>query len=795
MGLLVRIEMKTAPTLLLALLFSVTLSLTLPDTSANTNTTVDWPMFRHNLAHSGYTNSSLQANSAELLWRYPTSASVLSSPAVSDGLVFFGCKDCHIYCVNATTGELVWRFPTGHEVNSSPAVYEGCVYVGCDDGWVYCMNISTGMPVWIMWAGGYVRSSPAVVDGQVFIGSGSHDVLCYNSSDGALIWRYPTTQRVDSSPAVVDGVVYVACDDYCLYALNASTGEKIWSQYTGSNLNTPCLSNGYIYIGAYNGWVTCVEASTGTRVWTTQTGDTVASSAAAAYGRIYVGSEDGNIYCLNASDGAQLWQTKTGYWVWSSPAVANGYLFVGSQDYRLYCLDAYTGAEKWSYKAGCIIDSSPSIVDDTLYFGSHDYHLYAFRLTAAAAQQDAITEPVALSTVAFDVLFGLVLAAVLFFVIRFLYANRGVLQTIRHIPERGSIGQWFSSNTNVLAVLVIVVFAVACFLNLNGAPLWAADEKTYSQITYHMVRSGDYFIPWVNGEPAVWVGKPPILMWLMSVSYQVLGITPFSTRVWIPLFGAGALAMTYFLGKKLYNPKVGLLSMVVLGTFTTFYAFATHAMTDIPLIFFMLASIYCMLQSQEKTNHPFRYAILGGVFFGLALMTKQLEALLTPIILLLYFVFAGQARFVFSKQVGLSLGTAAAMFVPWVLYMNYLSKDFWNCYFIYNNLSRLTSPIEGHTEGYFFYFQYLLANETVWALFLPFALGLCIYMAAVKRSKADTLVLVWAAIVLVAFTLAQTKIYWYILPALPAFAIAIASLLYYTVTRIQRRNNSKEHVS
>jgi 4-amino-4-deoxy-L-arabinose transferase-like glycosyltransferase len=34
------------------------------------------------------------------------------------------------------------------------------------------------------------------------------------------------------------------------------------------------------------------------------------------------------------------------------------------------------------------------------------------------------------------------------------------------------------------------------------------------------------------------------------------------------------------------------------------------------------------------------------------------------------------------------------------------------------------------------------------------------------------------SIVLVIFTFAQTKLYWYILPAFPAFAIAISSFIY-----------------
>jgi outer membrane protein assembly factor BamB len=509
--------MKKATLSLSILLISVALlSTSLPATHASTANSADWPTFRHDLSHSGATNSSSQANYAELLWSYPTSASVISSPAIVDGLVFFGCKDCHIYCVNSSTGQQVWSFPTGHEVNSSPAVYDSKVYVGCDDGGVYCMNISSGMPLWIMWAGGHVRSSPAVVDGRVFIGSGDHDVLCYNASDGAVLWRYQTSLRVASSPAVVDDVVYVACDDFHLYALNASTGEKIWSQYTGSNLNSPCIYNGCIYIGAYDGWVTCVNASTGERVWTYQTQDTIGSSAAGAYGRIYIGSDDGSVYCLNATDGAK-------------PAVTNGCVFVGSQDNHLYCLDAFSGIEKWAYQTMCIVDSSPSIVDDTVYFGSHDYHLYALKLSDATAETQQAT-PILWSTVVFDTLFCAVWTAILFAVTRYLYIQRKNKPPLQPATGRALAKSWFSGHINLLCALLIGAFSIIFLLSLGNGPLWAADEKTYTQIAYHIVKSGDYFMPWVNGEPAVWVGKPPLLMWLISVAYQTLGVNNFSAR-------------------------------------------------------------------------------------------------------------------------------------------------------------------------------------------------------------------------------------------------------------------------
>jgi outer membrane protein assembly factor BamB len=789
MGLFVRLAMRKAKPLLivivcLLILPSCFLSVAL---GASDDSSAEWPMFRQNPSRNGTTTTDSQANSAQLLWKYPTSASVWSSPAVADGVVIVGCKDCHIYCLNASSGEQIWNFPTGHEVNSSPAISNGFVYVGCDDGWVYCLNVTSGMPPWISWVGGYVRSSPAVVDGYVYIGSGLHNFYCLNASTGDVVWAFPTQYLVDSSPAVLDGVVYVSTDDFHLYALNASTGQQLWRQYTGGNLNSPCVSGGYIYIGAYDGWVSCLNASTGAVLWRNHTEDTVGSSAAVAYGRVYIGSEDGSLYCLNATNGEKLWQVPTGYWVWSSPTVANGNVFVSSQDYNIYCIDAFTGAVKWRYETGSMVDSSPSIVDDVLYVGSHDQHVYALRLSNSTTETVEAAASTPWTTLLFDALMIAAWTTVLALIIRHLYTSRKNKKTQTN-PDPNQ--PWLLKHINTLCAMLILSFAVVFFLSLSGGPLWAADEKTYSQMAYHMVRSGDYFLPWAFGEPAIWIGKPPLLMWLMSFSYQILGVTNFASRVWMPLFGVASLVAVYFLGKKLYNAEVGVLSVLVLGTFSVFFGFATHAMTDMPLVFFMLASVYFLLLSQEK--QPTRNAVLSGVFFGLALMTKQLEALLIPLILVVYFLLTRRSvRFLFTKRFALSWGVAAAIFLPWVLYMNQRFKDFWDCYFTYANVSRLVSPLEGHTGDFFFYFHYLLVNEPVWAVLLPFAAALCIYNIAVKRSKADTLILCWMIIVLALFTFAQTKIYWYILPATPAFALAIANLLYQTAAKLLHNRKPK----
>jgi 4-amino-4-deoxy-L-arabinose transferase-like glycosyltransferase len=124
---------------------------------------------------------------------------------------------------------------------------------------------------------------------------------------------------------------------------------------------------------------------------------------------------------------------------------------------------------------------------------------------------------------------------------------------------------------------------------------------------------------------------------------------------------------------------------------------------------------------------------------------------------------------------------------PWMIYMTlHFGPDFWNAFFVYSGVIRATSPIESHAGSYLYYFSYLVNNENLfWVILLPFAAGLCAFNAVFKRLKGDTLILAWMAIVLVAFTFAQTKLEWYILPAFPAFAIAISSLLYQLSKKIR----------
>jgi len=337
-----------------------------------------WSMFRHNLRHTGYTESPAPRTN-QTLWNYTTTGIVSSSPAVVDDKVYIGSWDDKVYCLDAATGSHIWNYTTGGDVTSSPAVADGRVYVGSWDHKVYSLDASTGAQIWNYTTGDIVLSSPAVVDGRVYVGSYDYNVYCLDASTGEKIWNYTTGRTVFSSPAVVDGRVYIGSSDNKVYCLDASTGRQIWNYTTGDFVNSsPAVVDGRVYLGSYDRKVYCLNASTGAHIWNYTTGNWVLSSPAVVDGRVYLGSLNGKVYCLDASTGEKLWNYTTSDAVYSSPAIADGKVYVGSFDDKVYCLDALTGAHIWNYITGDAVYSSPAVADGVVYVGSYDNRVYAF---------------------------------------------------------------------------------------------------------------------------------------------------------------------------------------------------------------------------------------------------------------------------------------------------------------------------------------------------------------------------------------------------------------------------------
>ena len=271
-------------------------------------------------------------------WKLFTGVRVTSSPAVQDGVVYFGSYNGRFYAVEALTGKLKWKFQTEGERR-----FEGKHLHGSEPA---AETVPDPFDFYL--------SSPALWGGAVYFGSGDGNVYALDAATGALKWKFHTGDVVHASPAIADGTLFIGSWDSYFYALDAASGKEKWRFKTGEDHDI------------YN-----------------QTG--IQSSAAVMEGVIYFGCRDSNFYALDANTGMKKWVfNNKGSWVITSPAVMDGKVFFATSDTAIvYALDAKNGTPMFSSKFnGWPLFSSPAIAGQTLYIGSHQGKLIAIDLTS-----------------------------------------------------------------------------------------------------------------------------------------------------------------------------------------------------------------------------------------------------------------------------------------------------------------------------------------------------------------------------------------------------------------------------
>jgi outer membrane protein assembly factor BamB len=382
-----------------------------------------WPMFRHDLKHTGHTPYTGPATPT-VAWTFPANDGITSSPSIGhDGTIYVGAGgyydrfgyntgggDSSLYAINPD-GTLKWQFKTDYGtysagIFSSPAIGpDGTVYFGALDHYVYALEDSTtyGKLKWkVRLDENPVYSSPALgYDGTIYVGSLDFRLYALNPQ-GTIKWNYGTTWCIFSSPAIgSDGTVYVGSKNHLLYVLEDSVtyGKLRWWYITGQFYDghlvdsSPAIGpDGTIYFGTdpYGAWGrTPVHVDTsfwavnpdGTLKWAFETGDGVESSPAIGPdGTIYFGSYDSCLYALtdNGNQGVLKWKFRTNGPIDCSPTVdGDGIIYFGSRDSTLYALYP-DGSIRWTFPANGGFESSPTIDGNGyLYVGNFDGNLYA----------------------------------------------------------------------------------------------------------------------------------------------------------------------------------------------------------------------------------------------------------------------------------------------------------------------------------------------------------------------------------------------------------------------------------
>ena len=336
---------------------------------------------------------------------------------------------------------------------------------------------------------------------------------------------------------------------------------------------------------------------------------------------------------------------------------------------------------------------------------------------------------------------------------------------------RAPAGRWIDRHLRLLQWTGLLAVCLMCLSRLAGFGLSDPDEGRYAEIPREMLELHDWITPhlgYVN-----YFEKPPLLYWLVGLSLRLFGTSEWAARLTPALAAIGGVVLTHALGVRLLGRRAAPLAAAVLITSPLYFALSQVLVIDMLLTLCMTAALVFVYQTRRAPGRSI-WPLAAAVAAGLGVLAKGPVALVLPGLIGLAFLGARRdARTLGALLAPWPILVFAATAVPWFVLVSLEHPDFPGFFFVREHLYRFATSRVGHPEPFWYYMPVVVGGFFPWTLLVAFLAATPSGRAAFRRVPADARLLLslWAAVVIVAFTLARAKLSPYVLPAFPALAL------------------------
>ena len=150
-----------------------------------------------------------------------------------------------------------------------------------------------------------------------------------------------------------------------------------------------------------------------------------------------------------------------------------------------------------------------------------------------------------------------------------------------------------SSNPENNPLLHMLLLGALCgalyFPYLGSIPFFDKGEVREALAVQDIVQRGEWLVPL---KRATIPSKPPLFHWSAALVTQLTGaMTEATIRFPSALYATLGLLLVYWLGRKIYDARTGLLGAAILATMMTYQDQALSARVDMTLCFFVTLSL------------------------------------------------------------------------------------------------------------------------------------------------------------------------------------------------------------
>lgn len=236
--------------------------------------------------------------------------------------------------------------------------------------------------------------------------------------------------------------------------------------------------------------------------------------------------------------------------------------------------------------------------------------------------------------------------------------NDEIIKTLENpISKTNKFLNWFKDPFNsLLAALVIftIVIRLYYFFITWNQPLWW-DEAEYFQMARKWAFGIDYQIVPV---------RPVLLPFLITIFFKI-SENQLLPRLLELVISITSVLGVYYLGKGIYDKKVGLIAAFFMSVFYLSIFYTYRLLVDIPSMAFFTFSAFFIFKYFKSQKA--KYIYIASILIGIGTLFRITTAILL-LAVLIYLIFTEKHKFLLKKEIWISLGIFILILLPYIIW-------------------------------------------------------------------------------------------------------------------------------
>jgi 4-amino-4-deoxy-L-arabinose transferase-like glycosyltransferase len=323
--------------------------------------------------------------------------------------------------------------------------------------------------------------------------------------------------------------------------------------------------------------------------------------------------------------------------------------------------------------------------------------------------------------------------------------------------------------------LVLLLLYVCLFSGLGALGLVGPDEPRYAAIARAMAETHDWITPRLWGTP--WFEKPVLYYWTAGIAMRLFGVSEFAARLPSALAALLAVVAVAWTALRSYGLGAAWYSLLMLPTSVAMIGFSRAASPDMLFAGLLTAAMAVAVEILQKPLPGPILRIAFGFFLGAAVLAKGPAAvILAGGATLLWAALSRQWRAPFRFLHPLIIAVFCVTSLPWYALCALRNPDFLRVFIWQHNFQRYLTPMFEHPQPFWFFGPIFLLGILPWLpLLMTSLLGASQSFRSETRMNSPALFIAsWSLFTPLFFSLSQSKLPGYILPAIPPAVLLLA---------------------